>query len=144
MAMDVNSIKYIVLGFGVNVNVERLSFPQKIQKTATSIKEELGRTVSRKDFIDALLVEFERQYQNFNDGQYGVILDEYKSLTYPLGGHIIVKDQDRLYEGQSVDISEDGALVMKTKEGLVMTFVTGDVHAHPDEVIKKDEVRHEA
>jgi acetyl-CoA carboxylase biotin carboxylase subunit len=144
MAMDVNSIKYIVLGFGVNVNVERLSFPQKIQKTATSIKEELGRTVSRKDFIDALLVEFERQYQNFNDGQYGVILDEYKGLTYPLGGHIIVKDQDRLYEGESMDISEDGALVMKTKEGVVMTFVTGDVHAHPDEVIKKDEVRHEA
>jgi acetyl-CoA carboxylase biotin carboxylase subunit len=145
MAMDVNSIKYIVLGFGINVNVERLSFPQKIQKTATSIKEELGRTVVRKDFIDALLVEFERQYQNFIDGQYSDILDEYKSMTYPIGGHIIVKDQDKLYEGYSVDINEDGALVMKTKEGKTMTFMTGDVHAHPDEAIKKtEEVRHEA
>jgi pyruvate carboxylase subunit A len=26
---------------------------------------------------------------------------------------------------------------MKAKDGSLMTFVTGDVHAHPDEVIKK-------
>ncbi|AFC99522.1 putative pyruvate carboxylase subunit A [Methanocella conradii HZ254] len=144
MAMDVNSIKYVVLGFGVNVNVERLSFPQKIQRTATSIKEELGRTVSRKDFIDALLLEFERQYDSFNEGQFAALLDEYKRLAYPLGSRIIVKDQDRLYEGYSVDINEDGALVMKTLDGEVLTFMTGDVHAHPDEAIKKEEVKHEA
>lgn len=137
MAMDVNSIKYIVLGFGINVNVEMLSFPTKIQKTATSIKEELGRTVSRKDFINALLLEFERQYHNFNEGHFDVILSEYKDLTYPFGGRVIVKDQDNLYEGNSVDITEDGAFVLKMKDGNVLTFTTGDVHAHPDEVIKK-------
>lgn len=69
---------------------------------------------------------------------------EYKHLAHPLDSHIIVKDQDKRYEGRSVDISEDGALVMKTKEGKTMTFVTGDVHAHPGEALKKDEVRHEA
>ncbi len=61
------------------------------------------------------------------------------------GGRIIVKDRERLYEGYSVDINEDGALVMETREGDTMTFMTGDVHAHPDEAIKKDdEVKHEA
>jgi biotin-(acetyl-CoA carboxylase) ligase len=114
-----------------------LSFPSKIQKTATSIKEELGRTVSRKDFIDALLLEFERQYHNFNEEQFGVLLDEYKSMAYPMGSRVIVKYQDKLYEGISVDVNEDGAFVMKTNDGAVMTFVTGDVHAHPDEAIKK-------
>ncbi len=48
-----------------------------------------------------------------------------------------MKDQDNLYEGVSVDITEDGAFVMKTRDGTLMTFVTGDVHAHPDEIIKK-------
>ncbi|WP_342766440.1 hypothetical protein [Methanocella conradii] len=57
---------------------------------------------------------------------------------------MIVKDQDRLYEGYSVDINEDGALVMETLDGEVLTFMTGDVHAHPDEAIKKEEVKHEA
>jgi len=137
MAMDVNSIKYIVLGFGINVNVEMLSFPTKIQKTATSIKEELGKTVSRRDFIDALLLEFETQYEHFNEGRYEDILTGYKSLIYPLGSRVIVKEQDNLYEGVSVDITEDGAFVMKAKDGSLMTFMTGDVHAHPDEVIKK-------
>ena len=144
MAMDYNSIKYIVLGFGVNVNVEMLSFPAKIQKTATSIKEELGKTVSRKDFIDAVLVEFERQYHNFNEEQFDVILNEYKGMAYPMGSRVIVKYQDKLYEGTSVDVNEDGAFVMKTNDGSVMTFVTGDVHAHPDEVFKKDEIKREA
>jgi acetyl-CoA carboxylase biotin carboxylase subunit len=137
MSMDINSIKYIVLGFGVNVNVEMLSFPARIQKTATSIKEEAGKTVSRREFIDQLLLEFERLYAAFNEGQYNVILDEYKSLLYPLGSRVIVKDQDNLYEGTSVDITEDGAFVMKARDGTVMTFVTGDVHAYPDEIIKK-------
>lgn len=137
MAMDINSIKYIVLGFGINVNVEMLSFPAKIQKTATSIKEELGRTVSRREFIDALLLEFERQYHNFNGEHFDVLLNEYKGLTYPFGGRVIVKDQDNLYEGTSVDITEDGAFVMRSKDGKIMTFITGDIHAHPDEVIKK-------
>jgi acetyl-CoA carboxylase biotin carboxylase subunit len=137
MAMDINSIKYIVLGFGINVNVEMLSFPSRIQKTATSIKEELGKTVSRKEFIDALLVEFERLYGAFNEGQYNVILDEYKGMIYPLGSRVIVKDQDNLFEGTSVDITEDGAFVMKARDGTLMTFITGDVHAHPDEIIKK-------
>ncbi len=137
MAMDINSIKYIVLGFGVNVNVEMLSFPARIQKTATSIKEETGKTVSRREFIDALLLEFERLYAAFNEGRYDVILDEYKALIYPLGSSVIVKDQDNLYEGTSVDITEDGAFVMKARDGTLMTFVTGDVHAHPDEIITK-------
>ena len=137
MAMDINSIKYIVLGFGVNVNVEMLSFPARIQKTATSIKEETGKTVSRREFIDALLLEFERLYAAFNEGHYDVILNEYKSMLYPLGSRVIVKDQDNLYEGTSVDITEDGAFVMKARDGTTMTFITGDVHAHPDEVIKK-------
>ncbi|MGA9139786.1 MAG: acetyl-CoA carboxylase biotin carboxylase subunit [Methanocella sp.] len=137
MAMDINSIKYIVLGFGINVNVEMLSFPSRIQKTATSIKEELGKTVSRKEFIDHLLVEFERLYGAFNEGQYNVILDEYKGMIYPLGSRVIVKDQDNLFEGTSVDITEDGAFVMKARDGTLMTFITGDVHAHPDEIIKK-------
>lgn len=65
-------------------------------------------------------------------------------MSFTHGGRIIVKDQDRLYEGYSVDISEDGALVMKTLDGEVLTFMTGDVHAHPDEAIKKEEVKHEA
>ena len=137
MSMDINSIKYIVLGFGVNVNVEMLSFPARIQKTATSIKEETGKTVSRREFIDQLLLEFERLYAAFDEGRYDVILNEYKGLIYPLGSRVIVKDQDNLYEGTSVDITEDGAFVMKARDGTVMTFVTGDVHAYPDEIIKK-------
>lgn len=137
MALDINSIKYVVLGFGINVNVEMLSFPTKIQKNATSIKEELGRTVSRREFIDALLLEFEKQYAYFTEGRYDMVLSDYKSLTYPFGGRVIVKDQDNLYEGTAVDISEDGAFIMRAKDGTLMTFTTGDIHAHPDEVLKK-------
>ncbi|HEY3423024.1 MAG TPA: biotin--[acetyl-CoA-carboxylase] synthetase, partial [Methanocellaceae archaeon] len=92
----------------------------------------------------ALLVEFERQYHNFNEEQFEVILNEYKGMTYPMGSHVIVKYQDKLYEGISVDVNEDGAFVMKTNDGSVMTFVTGDVHAHPDETFKKDEIKREA
>ncbi len=58
-------------------------------------------------------------------------------MIYPLGSRVIVKDQDNLYEGTSEDITEDGAFVMKARDGTLMTFVTGDVHAHPDEIIKK-------
>ncbi len=68
MAMDVNSIKYIVLGLRRQRERGDALLPARIQKTATSIKEEMGKTVSRKDFIDALLVEFERLYARVQRG----------------------------------------------------------------------------
>ncbi|MBF0539858.1 MAG: biotin--[acetyl-CoA-carboxylase] ligase [Nitrospirae bacterium] len=51
------SIRYIVVGIGLNVNVKKGDFPVEIQDRATSILIETGKIINRGSLICALLNE---------------------------------------------------------------------------------------
>src|SRR4030042_44730 len=52
---DTDRIHFVILGIGVNLNVDRQRFPQMIRDRATSLKEGMGRKISRKAFLAMLL-----------------------------------------------------------------------------------------
>ena len=52
----------VVLGIGVNVNVEASDLPTDVDVEATSLLVELGRPVDRAELLAAILVELERRY----------------------------------------------------------------------------------
>ena len=57
------SIRYVVVGIGINVNTE--SFPPEISDTATSLKLSLGHELKRAPLIGAVLKSFEQYYSRF-------------------------------------------------------------------------------
>ena len=52
----------VVLGIGVNVNVEAGGLPTEVDLEATSLLVELGRPVDRAELLAAILLELERRY----------------------------------------------------------------------------------
>jgi BirA family biotin operon repressor/biotin-[acetyl-CoA-carboxylase] ligase len=52
----------VVLGVGVNVNVERADLPTDVELEATSLLAELGAPVDRAELLAAILLELERRY----------------------------------------------------------------------------------
>jgi BirA family biotin operon repressor/biotin-[acetyl-CoA-carboxylase] ligase len=52
----------VVLGIGVNVNVERADLPTDAELEATSLLVEFGTTVDRGELLAAILLELERRY----------------------------------------------------------------------------------
>src|ERR1035437_4167701 len=62
MSAELDCVKYVVLGIGVDVNLNHSDFPPELRKLATSLKAELGRPVSRPELAVAILRELDHDY----------------------------------------------------------------------------------
>jgi BirA family biotin operon repressor/biotin-[acetyl-CoA-carboxylase] ligase len=58
------AIRYIVVGIGINVNIEKNGFPPDIAGRATSILIETGRILRRGSLMRALLIELKHCISN--------------------------------------------------------------------------------
>ena len=59
---------YAIVGVGLNVNLDVAAYPE-IAETATSLRAEAGREVSRLDVLVALLARFETLYDRLRAGE---------------------------------------------------------------------------
>ena len=55
----------VVLGMGINVNVSREDLPAEVDRESTSLLVELGEPVDRARLLAAILLELERQYDEW-------------------------------------------------------------------------------
>ena len=63
MNMEIDSVAYVVVGIGINVN--RMEFREDIADMATSLKKESGHTVERAALLSEILSAFFRDYKLF-------------------------------------------------------------------------------
>ena len=128
MTGEMGKIYYIVVGVGINVNINREDFPEEIRDIAASLSEINGEEVPRVKFFRAVLEEFDKIYREVNENGFGKILTLWRKYNVTLGKNIrvisVIDDND--FTGKAVDLNEDGALVVETPEGL-RTVYAGDV-----------------
>ncbi len=56
-------VDFVVIGVGINANINLDSFPKHLGKSLTSLREELKEDINRKRFLCALLEELEQCYE---------------------------------------------------------------------------------
>jgi len=56
-------VDFVVIGVGINANINSESFPRYIRNSLTSLKEELKVDIDREKFLCALLEELEQCYE---------------------------------------------------------------------------------
>lgn len=123
MSAEVNTVKYVVIGIGINVNADK----ERLPKGASSLKSESGEAVSRIELTQELLREIERQYHLFKEKGFEHVITEWRNLSYMLGERVKVMCQDKKIEGCAVDIDLNGALVIRLDSGFTETVTAGDV-----------------
>lgn len=123
MSAEVNTVRYIVLGIGINVNTSKSELP----KEATSLKAESGEEVPRVELAQEVLRELDRQYRVFNDKGFDKIIYEWKGLSHTLGEEVRIACQHRKIEGTAVDLDSSGALVVRLDNGFTEHVTAGDV-----------------
>ncbi len=124
---ETDRIHFVILGIGVNLNVDRKMFPKEIRTIATSLKEEMGQTISRKNFLQCLLQELERWYEVFLKKGGTPVLKAWRDRAMIEGREIKVTSFGEIVTGMAVDIDSDGALILETKKGERKRVVAGDV-----------------
>lgn len=126
---ELDQVHYVVLGIGINVNLDQEDFPPELMQTATSLKIEKGETVSRLQLLQALLKELEGLYLTFLFERGGVeeIRKQWKKLNVTLGREVKVSFLNQSYQGKAVDLDPEGALLVREPDGKLHRFHAGDV-----------------
>jgi len=124
---EMDRVHFVILGIGVNLNMDGRMFPKAIRTVATSLKNEMGQTISRKAFLSCLLEELERWYAIFLEEGGSAVLKTWKDWAQIKGRQVKVTFFGETLVGTAVDLDSDGALILKTKDGEQKRIVAGDI-----------------
>jgi len=124
---ETDRIHFVILGMGVNLNMDTKEFPKEIRTKATSLKEERGQPVSRKAFAALLLEELERWYEIFLKEGGAPVLKAWRDRAQIRGKKVRVTSFDEVLIGRAIDVDSDGALILETRDGERKRIVAGDV-----------------
>lgn len=127
MDCEIDNINFVILGIGINVNVE--NFPEELNDIATSLYLEIGENVDRNILFKNVLIEFEKLYTRFveNDDGFKQFIEEYEEKCMNIGNKIRVFGKEE-FDAVGVRITENGGLVVKRDDsGAEEIVVSGEV-----------------
>ena len=126
MNAEMDCINYIIIGMGVNVNIQKDEFPVELQQIATSLAILKGEKISRVKLLNEILFQIETLYNIAQTEGFVKILEEWKKYSVTLGKTVDVIGINDTFVGVAMDIDADGALLVKTEAGL-KRVLAGDV-----------------
>lgn len=126
---ETGRVQSLVLGIGVNVGQGPEDFSPEVREMATSLRQELGRPVSRPQLTAALLEELDRAYAALLAGDLSAYLAAYRRRCVNLGKtvQLIPAGGGERETAQAVDIDGDFSLVVRGADGKERTVRSGEV-----------------
>ena len=126
MSAELEGIHYVVVGIGINVNMEEI--PVDVRDMATSLLLETGKKVARSQLIAAVLEAFEHYYDEFiSQGDLSRLIDVYNSNMVNAGKEVRILNPTGEYTGQALGINKKGELLVKMPDGEVRHVISGEV-----------------
>lgn len=121
MEGEADRVSWVVVGIGVNLDVDGVSLPE----TATSVRD-LGGSVSRRDFLQAVLERFDDLRRDLNS-----VVPAWRERTTTLGRDVRVEIPGGVVEGRAVDVEFPGSLLVETDDGTVGVAAGDCEHLRP-------------
>lgn len=115
---------FAVIGAGINVLGR--DFPDELPN-AGSIQSTTGRAIERAALVEAFLMRFEESYKAWLERGFFPLLPDYRALSCTLGREVRAFCPDGEYVGVALDVSPDGALLLRLSDGILKTLYAGDV-----------------
>src|SRR5439155_600192 len=101
LSAELDHIKYVILGIGVDVNLNAADLPVELRKLATSLKIETGQPLSRAELAAGMLRELDRDYARICAGQFEDVADEWEERCATLGHHVVIRVGARVIRGRA-------------------------------------------
>lgn len=127
LSAELDRVKHVILGIGVDVNLNASDFPLELKDTATSLKAEVGRALSRAELAVAILRELDADYARVVNGEFAAVADEWEAHCTTIGRVIAIRAGDRQVRGRAESLGEDGALLLRSEHGHLERVVGGDL-----------------
>ena len=124
---ELDQVKHIILGIGIDVNLACNDFPTELRSLATSLKIETGKAVSRAELAVHVLRELDHVYDRLCSGQFPAIADEWERHCTTIGQNVIIRTGDRRLRGRAESLDDHGSLLLRTEHGHLERIIGGDV-----------------
>ena len=110
---------FVVVGIGINANIDLNALPAEVRNTATTLKAELKREVSKTTLLNRLFSELDDMYTRFNAGSAIINCSTIKKRV-----KIVTKERELV--GIAKEIDETGALILHLEDGSTERIISGD------------------
>ena len=127
LSAELDRVKHVILGIGVDVNLSTGDFPVEIRKIATSLKIETDRAVSRADLAVHILRELDNDYSRVCSGKFESVANEWEEECKTIGHSVTIQIGERRVHGRAESLDDDGALLLRTQYGQLERITAGDV-----------------
>ncbi len=127
LSAEPDQVRHVVLGIGIDVNVEREDFPTQVRRVATSLRIETGRVMDRPELAACVLRELDLAYERIVSGEFESVANEWEARCTTLGRVVVVATGERRLRGLAEALDADGALLLRTEHGHLERVIGGDV-----------------
>ena len=110
-----DSLDSLIIGIGVNLYGV---LPEYLENIATTVEAEGGRVPEREELACAILDEFERLTDFY---------EEYKSRQLLLGCPVTVHRGDETFTAAAEDLDDGCAMILRLCDGTKMTLTSGEI-----------------
>lgn len=122
-----NRIESVIIGVGIDANLNVTDFPEELQSGTTTLKEELHKEGNENLLIKIFFEEFEKIINIFNEKEYEQILKEWRKYSYTIGKIVEVREPyNKYYDGYVVGIGKEGALIVEKIDGTLEKVISGE------------------
>jgi BirA family biotin operon repressor/biotin-[acetyl-CoA-carboxylase] ligase len=127
LSAELDKVKYVILGIGVDVNLSASELPADLRKLATSLKIESGVHQNRAALAVKILQELDRDYDRVCSGRFETVANEWEEHCSTIGHRVVIHIGDRKIQGCAESLDTDGALLLRTQHGRLERIIGGDV-----------------
>jgi len=126
MSAELDRLHAVVLGIGMNVN--HVQMPAALENTATSLRMEAHRGISRVQVLVALLREIEKHYQLLMKNGSKAITERWEAAsTFAHGKRVRVVAGTGEVQATTTGLDPSGALKVQYDDGRQESLVAGEV-----------------
>ncbi|MEG3225401.1 MAG: biotin--[acetyl-CoA-carboxylase] ligase [Methanobacteriales archaeon Met13] len=125
-AADQGELNYVVVGIGIDLNVDLELFPPKLREGATSLQFELEKEVYGVELVQIFLKNFEDIYEKFKEDKFPEILSQWRQLSKTIGKNVEIHKRGRVVHGEAVGITKDGFLILELKDETLRKVLSGE------------------
>ena len=131
-AFESNSIEYLILGVGINLDVEAKKIEKQLSQTPnfygiTSLSQHSKKKIRQVELIQTFLLELEKIYELLNRDKVQKIISDWTKRSSTIGKNVEMNSTKGKIAGKAIRIDEDGALIVSKENGKTSKIVAGDI-----------------
>ena len=123
-----SGVAHVVVGIGLNVNLDASELPPDVAAVATSLRQAAGRAFAPDAVLDAVLRSLGAAYEEWLRGGLAALLPRLHARDALRGRHVRIGLVGEPIEGVADGIAPSGALLVRRSDGRVEALFSGEAH----------------